>query len=231
MNHLSRLISMLTLLQSKRIVTGTELAERFDVSVRTIYRDIRKLEESGVPVITIEGRGYTIMDGYRMAPVMFDEMEVNALVTAEQIIAKTNDDSLIRHFDQTLRKIKSVFKGSLLNHAEMLNSKMHIRKNIDEEVKSTSLSYIQMAIVNFRLVDFSYEDKNKQATSRKVEPLAILSVDEKWLVIGWCRLREALRVFRLDRIHSFRILEETFPDRNFDLAEFFASCGDFESYP
>ncbi|MEO1625228.1 MAG: HTH domain-containing protein, partial [Bacteroidota bacterium] len=84
MNHLSRLLSILTLLKSKRIITGPELAEKYDVSLRTIYRDIRKLEESGVPIITIEGRGYSIMEGYVVAPIMFDEMEVNSLITAEQ---------------------------------------------------------------------------------------------------------------------------------------------------
>ena len=97
MNHLSRLLSMLTILKSKRIVTGNELAQKFDVSLRTIYRDIKKLEESGVPIMTIEGRGYSIMEGYSVAPIMFNEMEVNALITAEQLIAKTNDESLIQH--------------------------------------------------------------------------------------------------------------------------------------
>ena len=110
MNHLSRLLSILTILKSKRIITGTELAKKYGVSLRTIYRDIKKLEESGVPIITIEGRGYSIMDGYTVAPIMFDEMEVNALITAEQLIAKTNDDSLIKHFERTLQKIKSIFQ-------------------------------------------------------------------------------------------------------------------------
>ncbi|MCI4671877.1 MAG: YafY family transcriptional regulator [Bacteroidia bacterium] len=231
MNHLSRLLSILTTLKSKRIITGTELAEKYNVSLRTIYRDIKKLEESGVPIITIEGRGYSIMDGYTVAPIMFDEMEVNALITAEQLISQTNDDSLKKHFDQTLCKIKSVFGSSLQTQGEMLNSRMLVMKPKTEEVKSSSLSFIQMAIVNFRLTEITYQAKDKEITQRKIEPLALYCHDEKWIVIGWCRLRQDYRSFRLDRISQFRIREEVFADRNFDLRKFFQECESMNFYP
>jgi len=231
MNHLSRLLAILTLLKSKRIVTGPELADRFGVSLRTIYRDIRKLEGSGVPIITIEGRGYSIMDGYMVAPIMFDEMEVNALITAEQLIAKTNDDSLIKHFGRTLEKIKSVFRGSLRSQGELLDSKMAVFKRRSDEFKSSSLSYIQMAITHFRVIDIGYVAQGKEPSFRKIEPLAIYSINEKWIVIGWCRLRDDYRSFRLDRILHFKLLEERFEDRNFDLGEFFAACEEIEEHP
>ncbi|MEO1516098.1 MAG: YafY family protein [Bacteroidota bacterium] len=231
MNHLSRLLSILTLLKSKRIITGPELAEKYDVSLRTIYRDIRKLEESGVPIITIEGRGYSIMEGYVVAPIMFDEMEVNSLITAEQLIAKTNDDSLIQHFSQTLQKIKSVFKSSLQSQGELLSSKMAVIKEKISEVRSTSLSYIQMAITNFRLIEITYTDQAKETTRRRIEPLAIYSYDEKWIVIGWCQLREDYRSFRLDRIQHFKVLEQVFEDRKFDLRDYFSQCEEIGDYP
>lgn len=231
MNHLSRLLSILTMLKSKRIVTGVELAKKYEVSLRTIYRDIKKLEESGVPIITIEGRGYSVMDGYTVAPIMFDEMEVNALITAEQLIAKTNDDSLIKHFEQTLDKIKSVFRSGLQSQGELLNSKMMVFKNKTDEGKSTSLSYIQMAIVNFRVTEITYEAKGKPLTFRKIEPLALYSHNEKWIVIGWCHLRDDYRAFRLDRIKHFKILEEVFEDRNFDLRNYFLNCEEIDYNP
>jgi len=231
MNHLSRLLSILTLLKSKRIITGTELAKKFDVSLRTIYRDIKKLEGSGVPIITIDGRGYSILDGYTVAPIMFDEMEVNALFTAEQLIANTNDDSLIKHFEQTLQKIKSVFKSSLQSQGELLNSKMQVFKNKTNEAKSSSLAYIQMAITNFRVTELTYTALGKETTFRKIEPLAIYSIDERWIVIGWCRLRTDYRSFRLDRIQHFKVLEEKFEDRNFDLGQYFLDCEEMEEYP
>ncbi len=231
MNHLSRLLSILTILKSKRIITGTELAKKFEVSTRTIYRDIKKLEASGVPVITIEGRGYSIMDGYMVAPIMFDEMEVHALITAEQLIAKTHDDSLIKHFEQTLQKIKSVFTSTLQSQSELLNSKMLVLERKTSVAKSTSLSYLQMAITNFRVTEITYRAKDAENTCRKIEPLAIYCYDDKWIVIGWCRLRKDYRSFRLDRIRHFKILEEKFADRNFDLGKYFLSCEEMDYNP
>ncbi len=231
MNHLSRLLSILTILKSKRLVTGPELAERFGTSLRTIYRDIRKLEESGVPIITVEGRGYTIMDGYMVAPIMFDEMEVNSLITAEKLISNTNDESLIRHFGQTLQKIKSVFKSSLQSQGEMLDSKMLVFKTKTDDVKSGSLTFIQMAITNFRVIELTYQAPEKEVTYRKIEPLAIYSYEEKWIVVGWCRLRDANREFRLDRIKHFKVMDEVFDDRKFDFSNYFKETYEMKLNP
>ncbi len=93
--RLSRLTAMITQLQSKRIVTAKEIAEKHNVSIRTIYRDIRTLEKSGIPIITEEGRGYSILEGYKIPPVMFTQEEANALITAQQLIKKNKDQSLI----------------------------------------------------------------------------------------------------------------------------------------
>ena len=231
MNHLSRLLSILTILKSKRIITGPELAKKFEVSLRTIYRDIKKLEESGVPIISIEGRGYSIMEGYTVAPIMFDEKEVNALVTAEQLIAKTNDESLIEDFGRTLLKIKSIFRSSLQSQSELLTSKMAVFKNQTSEVKTNSLSAFQMAIINFRLTEMAYQAKSGEQTFRKIEPVAIYSINDNWIVVAWCHLRKDYRAFRLDRIQHFKILEEKFIDRNFDLGKYFMSCGEINTYP
>src|ERR1700722_11514041 len=86
--RISRLIAILTQLQTKRILTSTTLAEKFGVSIRTIYRDIKALEHAGVPIFTEEGEGYSLMDGYRIPPVMFTESEASALVTAEQLVSR-----------------------------------------------------------------------------------------------------------------------------------------------
>ena len=231
MNHLSRLLSILTILKSKRLVTGTELAKKFDVSTRTIYRDIKKLEEADVPIITVEGRGYTIMDGYTVAPIMFDELEVNALITAEQLIAKTNDESLIQHFEQTLTKIKSVFKSSLQAQGELLSNKMRVLQTKGNDTRSSSLPYLQMAITNYRVTEIQYQVPEKEVTERAIEPLAINSVDSKWIVVAWCRLRNDYRSFRLDRIHHFRVTEEVFEDRDFDLINYFLAHRELEKHP
>ena len=89
--RLSRLVALLTLLQTKRILTATELSKHFSVSTRTIYRDIRTLESAGIPVVTLDGKGYTIMDGYRPPPVMFTRDEAIAMLTAEKLATRLTD--------------------------------------------------------------------------------------------------------------------------------------------
>src|SRR3954466_5361064 len=107
-NRLSRLTSILTQLQTKRLITATALSNKFNVSVRTIYRDIRSLEQSGVPVLTEEGKGYYLMDGYRLPPVTFTESEANALITAEKFVLKNKDASFVKEYAEAIGKIKSV---------------------------------------------------------------------------------------------------------------------------
>lgn len=225
MPQLSRLISILTLLKSKRILTATELSSKFDVSVRTIYRDIRKLEKSGVPVITIEGRGYSLMDGYTVAPVQFTEKEANALITAQHLINRTNETSLIDNFQEALTKIKSVFRTSIQEKSELLSSKILIFNNSQEKVSSNALSEIQLAITNFSYTEINYRKANDPNISfRKIEPCAIYSTNNKWILMAWCHLRNEYRAFRIDRIQHFKILNEKFEDRKFDFQAYFMSC-------
>jgi predicted DNA-binding transcriptional regulator YafY len=222
MSQLPRLISILTLLKSKRLLTATELSEKFDVSIRTIYRDIRKLEESGVPVITIEGRGYTLMDGYSVAPVQFTEKEANALITAQHLVNQSQDSSLVQQFDEAMTKIKSVFKTSILEKSELLNKKIYTFNHGYEKAESNALSEIQLAAVNLNCIEINYQKADDpDITFRKIEPYAIFSMYNKWLLVAWCHLRNEYRSFRMDRIRHFKILSETFVDRKFDLQEYF----------
>lgn len=97
--RVSRLTAILTQLQTQRLLTATYLAEKFNVSVRTIYRDMRALEESGVPIIAEEGKGYSLMEGYRIPPVMFTEAQANALIIAEQLVLKNKDAFLVKRLN------------------------------------------------------------------------------------------------------------------------------------
>src|SRR6218665_238143 len=94
LKKLNRIVAILTHLQSARTVTAQELADRFDVSLRTIYRDIRTLEESGVPVVGEAGQGYSIMEGYRLPPVMFTREEAGSFITAEKLMQNLTDETL-----------------------------------------------------------------------------------------------------------------------------------------
>ncbi len=223
MNQLSRLITILTLLKSKRVLTATELSTKFDVSIRTIYRDIKKLLEAGVPVITLEGRGYTLMDGYTVAPIQFTEKEANALITAQHLVSKTNDSSFVTDFEEVLIKIKSVFRSSILEKSEQLNNQLHVFDTRQASISSNALSELQLAITNFNFTEINYRKADDPNISfRKIEPCAILSTQNKWILMAWCHLRKDYRAFRVDRIQHFKILPEKFEDRKFNLKEYFS---------
>lgn len=109
--RLSRLTAILTQLQTKRLLTANELAEKFSISKRTVYRDIKALEQADVPILTEDGKGYTLMEGYRIPPVMFTESEANALITAEKLILKNRDASFVKEYSEAINKIKSVLRN------------------------------------------------------------------------------------------------------------------------
>ncbi|MEX0287851.1 MAG: helix-turn-helix transcriptional regulator [Flavobacteriaceae bacterium] len=225
MSQLTRLIAILTLLKSRRVLTATELSLKFDVSVRTIYRDVQKLIGAGVPVITLEGRGYTLMEGYTVAPVQFTEKEANALITAQHLVNKSNDVSFVADFEEALTKIKSVFRSSILHKSEILNSNIHVFDTRQENIASSALSEIQLAITNFNYVEINYRKANDPNISfRRIEPCAIFSSDHKWVLIAWCHLRKDYRAFRIDRIQHFKILAEKFEDRKFTIQGYFEAC-------
>ncbi len=224
MTQLSRLISILTLLKSKRVLTATELSDKFEVSVRTIYRDIRKLETSGVPIITLEGRGYTLMEGYQVAPVQFTEKQANALITAQHLVNQANDSSFIRDFEEALTKIKSVFRTSIQEKSELLNDKIHVFDTKRESISSNVLSEIQLATTNFTYLEINYRKADDPNISfRKIEPCAMYSSNNKWILIAWCHLRKDMRAFRIDRIQHFKVLPEKFEDRKFSFKDYYTS--------
>lgn len=219
--RLSRLTAILTQLQTRRLVTATTLSEKFNVSVRTIYRDIRSLEQSGVPILTEDGKGYSLMEGYRVAPVTFTEREANALILAEQLVLKNKDTSFIRDYIDAIDKIKAVLKHQVKDKANLLAERTRFDQNINRERTSNNLSSLQFSITNFTLVNIAYSNEAKKASTRTIEPFALLSTQENWLLVAWCRLRKEFRYFRLDRIKSLEILPEKFTPHNMTLQEFF----------
>lgn len=130
-NRLSRLTAILTQLQTKRIMTARELAGRFSVSIRTIYRDIKALEQSGVPVLTEDGKGYTLMEGYRVPPVMFTEKQANALILAEQLVLKNKDASFVKDYAEAIDKIKAVLGHKVKDKVNLLAERNRFSQNIN----------------------------------------------------------------------------------------------------
>ncbi|MFT3950316.1 MAG: HTH domain-containing protein [Agriterribacter sp.] len=148
-SRLSRLTAILTYLQSRRLVTATALAEKFNISVRTVYRDIRALESAGVPILTEEGKGYMLMESYTLPPLMLTEPEANALITAEQLVLRNKDASFVQHYTEAVNKIRSLLRHSTKDKAELLSGRIQVRQNNTGNTTSNFLSAIQLSITNF----------------------------------------------------------------------------------
>lgn len=222
--RLPRLTAILTCLQTRRLSTATELAEKFEVSVRTIYRDIRALEAAGIPIFTEEGKGYSLIDGYRLPPVSFTESQANALITAEQLVLRNKDASFVKEYTEAIIKIKAVLKDNTKDKANLLSKRIAIRNNMENSSTSSNLSVVQLALTGFNLVEICYRDEQAKETTRVLEPFALYSTQENWILIAFCRLRNDYRTFRLDRILNLRTLTETFEPHKMSLAEYFEIC-------
>lgn len=218
--RLSRLVAILTQLQTKRLLTATHLAERFSVSTRTIYRDIKALEQAGVPILTEEGKGYTLMDGYKIPPVMFTEAQANALIIAEQLVLKNKDTSFIKDYSEAIDKIKAVLKYNIKDKVNLLSERTRFDQIINLERNSNNLSDLQFALTNFRVTEIEYINEQNKITIRHIEPFSLIST-ENWLLIAYCRLRNEFRFFRLDRIKKLQILSEEFQPHKMTLQEYF----------
>ncbi|MEO1048987.1 MAG: YafY family protein [Bacteroidota bacterium] len=222
--RLTRLTAILTQLQSKRLVTAKEIASKHDVSIRTVYRDIRTLEESGVPVVTEEGRGYSVMDGYKLPPVMFTEEEANALITAEQLLLKSGDKSLSDHYQKAVTKIKSVLKNGQKAKTEFLTDRMQVRNYMSNDSSSNCLVHLQSAVAGFQVMKLHYLSLEDQESERYIEPFALYTTKGKWILIAFCRNRGDFRSFRLDRILKLSAVEEYFEPHQMTLEQYLENC-------
>jgi len=218
--RISRLTAILTQLQTKRGLTVASLSEKFGVSTRTIYRDIKALEKAGVPILTNEGKGYTLMEGYRIPPIMFTEKQANALILAEQLVLKNKDASFVKDYSEAIDKIKSILRYTIKKKTNLLANRTQYDQALHQERNSNNLSDLQSALINYKLVKIQYIDKEDSLTNRMIEPFALLSA-EYWYLIAWCRLRKEFRFFRSDRIQKMEILPEKFEPHNMTLQEYF----------
>lgn len=219
-NRLSRLAALLIQFQTKSRVTATELADKFQVSKRTIYRDIKALEQAGVPIISEEGKGYTLMQGYKIPPVMFTENQANALILAEQLVLKSKDASLIRDYSEAMDKVKSILGYAIKDKVNLLAQRTQYNEVRYQKLNSHYVSDLQKALTNFNVVKIEYTNKDQRTTFRFIEPFALVNA-EHWYIIAYCQLRKEFRFFRTDRIKSLEIQSEKFKPHPMTLQEYF----------
>jgi predicted DNA-binding transcriptional regulator YafY len=227
MNRIDRLTAILIQLQTKRIVKAEEIAERFEISLRTVYRDVKALMEGGVPIGSEAGKGYFIVDGYHLPPVMFSQQEASAMLTAWKLIEKMTDDSIRKAYESALLKIKSVLNTSEKDHLENLQSSIQVFRYPDQTMESPNqyMADVQNAISHRLVLSIDYEStKTQEKTKRLIEPIGIVHYSGRWHVIAWCRLRNGYRDFRVDMIQALKPTGDTFDARNLiTLQEYFQS--------
>uniref|UniRef100_UPI003216B0BC helix-turn-helix transcriptional regulator n=1 Tax=uncultured Draconibacterium sp. TaxID=1573823 RepID=UPI003216B0BC len=213
MNRIDRLSAILIQLQSKKVVRASEIADRFDISLRTVYRDIRALEEAGVPIGAEAGIGYFLNSEYHLPPVMFTREEACAFLLAEKLVGKLSDAKVSRAFEGALFKVKSVLNNSEKEHLEKLTNKITVfsRNPLGDAEQNLFLTDIQSALANKQVISIDYKAKyNKQLSNRIIEPVSLCNYDMHWHLIAFCRLRNDYRDFRLDRIRALKVLNENY---------------------
>ncbi len=230
--RLSRLSAILTMLQSKRLLTATAIAQKFSISIRTVYRDIRALEQSGIPICTEEGKGYSLMQGFTLPPVMFTETEANALITAAHLVANNSDQSFIKNHTDAITKIKAVLKFTTKDKAALLSERMQLRRYDKADTSSNNLSAIQLAITHFDILSIQYTSLTDNAiTRRRIAPLGIYMTRENWVLIAWCYLRSSYRAFRIDQVNQLQPTGEKHEMHDFNLQDYFEACRKISSAP
>ncbi|WP_158531170.1 helix-turn-helix transcriptional regulator [Algoriphagus chordae] len=210
MNRIDRLTAILTHLQSKRRVRASELAARFEVSLRTIYRDVRSLEESGVPIIGEAGQGYSLVEGYRLPPIMFSREEALALLVAEKMVEKSLDAQNSKSFKEALIKIKAVLKSTEKDFLVEVEDTIKVLKTNSSRsmnMSSKAFQLVLQAISEKKVIASTYVTFDPEHTThRELEPVGLFHSYEQWYLMAYCRLRKDYRTFRLDR---FTVLDIT----------------------
>lgn len=208
MNRIDRLTAIIIFLQGRPHVAVDKLAERYAISERTVYRDLIALQEAGVPIGSEAGRGYFIVRGYHMPPVMFTKKEVAALLAGERLMQKWKNTELGDSYIAALDKVRSVLTHNDKAYLDSLDQHIrafpyHDEPDLGSDFKA--FTFLQDAIISKAVITIEYYSPYKdQITERNVEPLGLLLRTNKWYLAAWCRLRADYRVFRIERIEYFK---------------------------
>lgn len=215
MNRTDRLVAMVMFLQGRRVVRAEELAAHFEISVRTVYRDIGALCEAGVPVAGEAGVGYSLVKGYHLPPVMFTAEEALALAVGEDLVKQFTDRSLATPMASALLKIRSVLPRDRQDDLDRLAASTAIegRARLPAGLDQRTLLPIQQAVVGRRVLRMGYRSPSGEETARDVEPLGVVYYGAAWYLVAWCRLRADFRHFKLERMLRLEVLPERFAAR------------------
>ncbi len=210
MRRADRLFQIIQILRRRRITTALCLAEKLEVSERTIYRDMSDLISSGVPIEGEAGVGYALPRGFDLPPLMFTDDEIEALVLGARIVRSWADPGLVKAAGEVLAKVEIVLPDRL---KEKLKESTLFSLNFDPQGETAeNLALCRLAIRDRRKLRFAYEREDGQGSNRTTRPLCLAFVAPVWLLSAWCELRSDFRTFRVDRISHLSVLDVTFND-------------------
>lgn len=227
MNRIDRVSAILIQLQSKKFVTAEEIASRFDISKRTAYRDLKALEEAGVPVGAEPGKGYFLIDGFHLPPVMFTTREASSLLTAEKIVEKIADKSVNEQYKSAMYKIRAVLPEKEKHYLDRLDTNIeifHFPPAVSPEAPNNYILDVQHALVNKKVLKIDYRAgyNEELVRNRLVEPVGLCFYSMGWHLIGFCLYRNDYRDFRLDRIYKLIVTDDLYQTREIkSVKEFF----------
>ncbi|MCB9639963.1 MAG: YafY family transcriptional regulator [Myxococcales bacterium] len=208
MRRADRLFELVQLMRKKRVVTAQELAEKMEVSVRTVYRDIRDLQISGVPIDGEAGVGYSLQRGYELPPLTFNTEELEALVLGARMVTAWGDRGLGAAARRILTKVESVLPEGLRSVMEA--TQLYAPPMTSPQ--SPHLEAVRRALSDRRKLEFGYTRQDGLVSKRTVCPLALYFWGRTWLLASWCELREDYRNFRVDRMVDVHVCDESFEE-------------------
>lgn len=202
LKKLDRVTAILTQLQSKPIVRAQDLAEKFDVSIRTIYRDVKTLENAGIPIVGEAGNGYSLMDGYKLPPIMFTKEEVLSFITAEKLMQKFSHQSLGSHYQAAMEKVRSVLRNSDKNLIQNIEKQIDVfsfHTDSGDSLKNV-IPIILESIADKTQLNIRYQTVDGRIDNRTIETVGMFFEFNFWYIMAFCTLRKDFRQFRIDRI-------------------------------
>jgi predicted DNA-binding transcriptional regulator YafY len=215
MNRTDRLMAIMLELQARRYVRGADLAEQFEVSLRTIYRDILALCEAGVPVVSTPGYGYMLTPGYFLPPLMLTPDEAGSLLLGAAFVGEQVDAPYKQAVETARKKIEKLLPDGVRQEVEFLQDSLRFmgRPLARDPALEARLTVLRRAIFNREALRLAYHARHGEPGVRDVEPHGLICMGGIWLLAAYCRARRDMRSFRLDRIDEVTPLKERFTRR------------------
>lgn len=210
MRRADRLFQLIQLIRGRRLSTAAWLAQRLEVSLRTVYRDVAELQGQGVPIEGEAGVGYRLGAGYDLPPLMFSHDEAKALVAAVRMAQPRLDPALAAQAESALSRILAVLPPAARAAAESLS--LYAPPVGPDEATRQRLEVLRVATETRHKLHLTYLDVQQRPSQRTVHPLGCFFWGQVWTLAAWCETREAFRSFRVDRIQEVELLPDRYRD-------------------